>query len=544
MYMITNINKNLLNIVDTFVKNIDIMTQFLLITLPLIPLLLAGFAIVSKTTKTLLVAGTMALALGATLAILSLFNVHLGAEQSGSLSNSTIFSFLFRLDSLSATMMLMVSIIGFVVVRFSKNYLAGDSRQSNFYQRLFLTIALVQLFVLSGNLISLLLSWVATSFSLQSLIAFYKERKGAVAAVKKKFVVARISDFTFFLGLLFLFLQYQSFSLHTIFNEMKDLSLETNTLYLKLSAVFIATAAIIKSVQVPFHGWILEVMEAPTPVSALLHAGLLNAGPFLIIRFSFLFEATTIGSVMLLIVGGVSALYGTIVYPSQASVKTALAYSSIGHMGFSLMLCGLGLYSAALLHLVAHSFYKAHAFLSSGSNVDRKRLQLLNGTLKNKASFWNLLLGLAFSGVIFMGLNTVFGSSAHQQFQFQILQAIIVLGVSTFLSSTAAVFNLSQLLKGIALTGLVLFSFLLFESLISNLISSEIPNLNEPHVWMQVASVVLVVLYTLVAMASKLQLAKSNLIQTKWEVFRRNGFYVHQYFDRLVQLISPSTTKL
>jgi NAD(P)H-quinone oxidoreductase subunit 5 len=132
-------------------------------------------------------------------------------------------------------------------------------------------------------------------------------------------------------------------------------------------------AALLKSAQLPFHGWLVEVMETPTPVSALLHAGVINAGGFLVLRLADIVAPSESALHILSLVGGATALFGSIVMLTQTSVKAALAYSTIAQMGFMMLECGLGAFAAALLHILAHSLYKAHAFLSSGSVIDLAR---------------------------------------------------------------------------------------------------------------------------------------------------------------------------
>ena len=128
-------------------------------------------------------------------------------------------------------------------------------------------------------------------------------------------------------------------------------------------------AAALKTAAFPLHGWLTEVMEAPTPVSALLHAGIINAGGFLLIRTADLVQASPGAMAGLVMIGGLTALFGAVVMLTQSAVKTALAWSTISQMGFMLLQCGLGLWALALLHIVAHSMYKAYAFLSSGGAV-------------------------------------------------------------------------------------------------------------------------------------------------------------------------------
>lgn len=138
-------------------------------------------------------------------------------------------------------------------------------------------------------------------------------------------------------------------------------------------ALFLVGAALLKSAQFPLHGWLIEVMETPTPVSALLHAGIINAGGFLVLRFAEVLSLSLPSLNTLAIVGGFTALFGSLVMLTQTSIKVNLAYSTIAQMGFMMLECGLAAFSAALLHIVAHSLYKAHAFLSSGSVVDIAR---------------------------------------------------------------------------------------------------------------------------------------------------------------------------
>jgi NAD(P)H-quinone oxidoreductase subunit 5 len=137
------------------------------------------------------------------------------------------------------------------------------------------------------------------------------------------------------------------------------------------AAALLALAAILKSAQFPTHGWLTEVMETPTPVSALLHAGVINAGGFLLIRFADVMLLAPGVLAVLVMVGGFTALFGSLVMLTQPAVKTSLAWSTVSQMGFMIFQCGLALFPLALLHIVAHSLYKAHSFLASGGAVER-----------------------------------------------------------------------------------------------------------------------------------------------------------------------------
>lgn len=133
----------------------------------------------------------------------------------------------------------------------------------------------------------------------------------------------------------------------------------------------LALAAVRKSAQFPTHGWLTEMMEAPTPVSALLHAGVVNGGGFLLIRFADLMLLSPGVLAVLAMLGGFTALFGALVMLTQPAVKTSLAWSTVAQMGFMILQCGLALFPLALLHIVAHSLYKAHAFLASGGAVEQ-----------------------------------------------------------------------------------------------------------------------------------------------------------------------------
>ena len=138
----------------------------------------------------------------------------------------------------------------------------------------------------------------------------------------------------------------------------------------ELIGILFVLGAMTKSAQFPFHSWLPDTMETPTPVSALMHAGVINAGGFLVIRLSPLVSLSPIALDLLALIGALTAMLGAVVMLTQTSIKRSLAYSTIAQMGFMMLQCGLGAFSAALLHIVAHSAYKAHAFLSSGSVLD------------------------------------------------------------------------------------------------------------------------------------------------------------------------------
>jgi len=452
------------------------------------------------------------------------------------------FGFSLRLDSLSIIMLAMISLLGFIIVKYSVNYLDGDQRQGAFMGRLAATIAAVQLLVISGNLGVLLISWILTSISLHRLLLFYSDRPGAQLAAKKKFILARLGDACLLISIVLLYLQFGSGNLEVIFSTIKNSGLSSPKL--ELTALFLALAAMLKSAQFPTHGWLIEIMETPTPVSALLHAGLLNAGPFLLIRMSFVMETSAYTSIFLIIVGGSTALFASVAYLTQTSVKTALGYSSVGHMGFSLMTCGLGAYSAALLHLVAHSFYKAHAFLSSGSVIDLVRAAKVT---RVKQSFHpiKIALGVAMALALYTTFAWFWGIDPIKDLSLLLIGTIIIMGLSKlFTSAISSKLNFKLLAQATGLALLVTVAFFSLESGTHALIASQIPDLTVPQ-WGKIIAVGFILIAF--AMAVFIQLIAPQLSQKTFyralAIHIRNGFYANAYFDKLVGALHIHSTE-
>lgn len=272
-----------------------------------------------------------------------------------------------RLDAVSAIMLLLVSFIGWVVVRYASTYLDGERRQGQLMGWLCAVLACVLLLVQAGNLAQLVAAWIATGWFLNKLLLFYPGRPAAQAASRKRATFGRVSDIALVGAAAILASTYGSTDIASILAAASQGGAGWWTV---AAAGLIALAAVIQSAQFPTHGWLTEVMETPTPVSAVLHAGIINAGGFLLIRFADLMLAAPGVLAVLVIIGSFTALFGGLVMLTQPAVKTSLAWSTVAQMGFMIMQCGLALNAIALLHIVAHSLYKAHAFLSSGMAVE------------------------------------------------------------------------------------------------------------------------------------------------------------------------------
>ncbi|WP_209330924.1 proton-conducting transporter membrane subunit [Lunatimonas salinarum] len=474
----------------------------------------------------------------------SYYAIRIGLVESALLGINEI-GFSIRLDSLSLLMLGMIALIAFIVIKFSGNYLDGDKRQGIFLGRLGATIASVQLLVLSGNIGLLFFAWVLTSMSLHRLLLFYRERPGAQIAAKKKFILARLGDACLLIAVGLLYYEVGSGNLEAIFSYLKNqVALDGTLLPVEFAAWFLALAAILKSAQFPTHGWLIEVMETPTPVSALLHAGLLNAGPFLIIRMAYVMEASTFAPMFLMALGGFTALFASVAYLTQTSVKTALGYSSVGHMGFSLMICGLGVYPAAMLHLVAHSFYKAHAFLSSGSVIDVIRASKVTYTA-GKVSPMGLIAGILMALLMYAGFAILWGISPTNQLSLLFIGAVIVLGLSRiFTAALAGEWKPKLIVRAVLLGLMVTLSFFVLESGTHYLLGSQAPDLTQPSAGKIGLMGILLVGFAFVVFVQNYagKLAGSTRFHAL-AIHFRNGFYANAWFDRFVNALHIPSSK-
>ena len=266
---------------------------------------------------------------------------------------------------------LLVGFLGWVVQRFSARYLVGEPGARRYMTWLLATLAAISGLAATDHLGVLLVMWIATSVGLHHLLLFYPDRPAAQLAAHKKFIASRLAEALLAAAL---FLVYrEAGTLHLDALATYAAGRESLPAGMHFAMVLVAVAAVIKCAQVPVHGWLIQVMEAPTPVSALLHAGIVNVAGFVLIRMAELLALAPVAQAVLVIVGGLSALLAGLVMLTRVSIKVRLAWSTCAQMGFMLVECGLGLYELALLHLVAHSLYKAHAFLTAGETVARVR---------------------------------------------------------------------------------------------------------------------------------------------------------------------------
>lgn len=334
-------------------------------------------------------------------------------------------------DAVTVIMLALVALVGAVVSTYSRNYMAGEPREGEFHKWLMLTLASILTVLVASNLLMFSLAWMATSLCLHRLLVFYPERPAAILAAHKKFVFSRIGDASLFVASLLIGATLHTMDFAGLYAAMAD---QAGPLpgSLQTAAWLIVLAAVLKCAQFPFHGWILQVMEAPTPVSALLHAGIVNAGAFLVLRMSPVMSVSGAALDTLAVLGLVTLAIASLVMLTQTSIKVSLAWSTSAQMGFMLLEAGLGLYSLALLHLVAHSLYKAHAFLASGSSVDGFRAPVLpfgHGAPQP----WHWLV--AFQGAVLMTLlaGFLFGIDPREQPALMVTGAVVAIATAQLL---------------------------------------------------------------------------------------------------------------
>lgn len=338
-----------------------------------------------------------------------------------------------RLDVISAAMLVLVAFVGWIVLRYSVSYLDGEARQGPFLGWMAATLAAVLLLVQAGNVVHFGLAWIATSLCLDRLLLFYAGRPQAVRAARKKFIVARIGDAALIGAGGLLIAGYGTTDIATMTQAARAGVAPAGVGW---AAAFLALAAMLKSAQFPFHGWLTEVMETPTPVSALLHAGVINGGGFLLIRFADVMLLSPDVLAVLVMTGGFTALFGGLAMLAQSAVKNALAWSTIAQMGFMIMQCGLALFPLALLHVVAHSLYKAHAFLASGMAVEGVARLRRPGPVAVPGGA-AVLRAFMLALVIYAAIGAAFGLGAKSP-QAIALGAMLIFGVAYLLAQGLA----------------------------------------------------------------------------------------------------------
>ena len=440
------------------------------------------------------------------------------------------------INTVTVIMLSLVSFVGFVVSRYARNYLQGEKHQKRFYTWLNLTLASILTLIVSGNMLMFVLVWMSTSLCLHHLLMFYPERAGAVLAARKKIIVSRVGEVSLLIAVLLIGSTLHTMEFEALFHAMAAMT-GPLPIALQWASGLIVLAAALKTAQFPLQGWLIQVMEAPTPVSALLHAGIVNGGAFLIIRMSPIMSQSINASNALVIIGLVTVAAAGLVLLTQTSIKVFLAWTTTAQMGFMLLECGFGLYSLAMLHLVTHSLYKAHAFLSSGSTVDIFRAPAVYPA-QSTATFWQWIVVLSFAGLMTTGIGTAFGVTPKSQPALLALGVIFAVAMTQLLlQSFKAGMGAAFIARAAGLSALVGTAYFSLHAAFHFMLATSLPAvrmINGPTQFALIGLVMLVFLVILLIQQNLPNLAQYPIARRAY-VHLRNGLYVDIPFSRLVQ---------
>jgi NADH-quinone oxidoreductase subunit L len=305
----------------------------------------------------------------------------------GNTYNGTVYTWLvtgdarfevgFLIDQLSATMMVVVSFVSLMVHIYTIGYMHDDPGYQRFFSYISLFTFSMMMLVMSNNFLQLFFGWEAVGLVSYLLIGFWYTRPSAIYANMKAFLVNRVGDFGFLLGIAMVLMYFGTLDYAAVFtqapeivNEQIELIPGSSWLVITVICILLFIGAMGKSAQFPLHVWLPDSMEGPTPISALIHAAtMVTAGIFMVARMSPLFELSENALSFILIIGGITTLFMALVAVVQDDIKRVVAYSTLSQLGYMTVALGASAYSAAIFHLMTHAFFKAVLFLGAGSVI-------------------------------------------------------------------------------------------------------------------------------------------------------------------------------
>jgi NADH-quinone oxidoreductase subunit L len=320
------------------------------------------------------------------------------------------------IDRLTAAMLLLVTIVSSLVHIYTIGYMHGEPGYARFFAYIALFTFSMLMLVMADNLLQLFVFWEAVGLCSYLLIGHWFDRPSACAAATKAFIVNRIGDFGFILGLFMVWSYTGSLNHAVVFEKVKELSGVTlnflapfggslDVSVMTVTCLLLFTGAVGKSAQFPLHVWLPDAMEGPTPISALIHAAtMVTAGVFMVARLSPLYDLSSTALTVVAVTGGLTMVLGATIALTQTDIKRVVAYSTVSQLGYMVMACGLGAYAAGMYHLLTHGAFKALLFLGCGSVIialhheqDMRHM----GGLKEKlpVTYWTFVVGsLALAG--------------------------------------------------------------------------------------------------------------------------------------------------
>jgi NADH-quinone oxidoreductase subunit L len=315
-----------------------------------------------------------------------------------------------QMDQLTVVMLLVVTGVGFLIHIYSTGYMAHESGYYRFFSYLNLFMFFMLILVLAANYVLLFVGWEGVGLCSYLLIGFYFLRKSASDAGKKAFIVNRIGDFGFMLGMFLLFRTFGTLDFKGVFDAAAGPSWgheawgQFGTMTIACLLLFMGATG--KSAQLPLYVWLPDAMEGPTPVSALIHAAtMVTAGVYVVARSHILFVHSETAMVVVAVVGCATAFFAATIGLVQTDIKKVLAYSTVSQLGYMFLACGVGAFSAGIFHLMTHAFFKALLFLAAGSVIHamggEQDMRKMGGlSTKIKYTYWTMLIAtLAIAGI-------------------------------------------------------------------------------------------------------------------------------------------------
>lgn len=304
-------------------------------------------------------------------------NTYNGSVYTWLTSGETIFEIGFLIDTLSATMMVVVTSVSLMVHIYTIGYMHGDPGYQRFFSYISLFTFSMLMLVMSNNFLQLFFGWEAVGLVSYLLIGFWYTRPTAIYANLKAFLVNRVGDFGFLLGIGLVLMYFGTLDYELVFahaEHMASRSVEIwpgqSWMLMTVICLLLFVGAMGKSAQFPLHVWLPDSMEGPTPISALIHAAtMVTAGIFMVARMSPLFEHSEAALSTVLVIGGITTLFMALVAVVQNDIKRVVAFSTLSQLGYMTVALGASAYSAAIFHLMTHAFFKALLFLGAGSVI-------------------------------------------------------------------------------------------------------------------------------------------------------------------------------
>jgi NADH-quinone oxidoreductase subunit L len=333
-------------------------------------------------------------------------------------SGSFVVPFNILIDHLSIFMCLVITGVGGLIVTYAVGYMAreDDPSYARFFTYMDVFIFSMLLLVLAGNFVFLIVGWAMVGLSSYFLIGFWYQRRSAVLAARKAFVMNVIGDVGMILGAFVIFVQFHTITYAGVFNGIASSSCReslaacfhiTDSFSLELAAFLFLVGAVAKSAQLPLHTWLPDAMEGPTPVSALIHAAtMVTAGVYLVGRMHPIYDIAVYAHAAVAIIGAVTALFAASIAIVQTDIKRVLAYSTMSQIGYMFLAVGVGAYSAGFFHLMSHAFFKALLFMAAGNVIhamnDEQDMRKYGGLFRQlPRTSWSFLIGaLSLVGVI------------------------------------------------------------------------------------------------------------------------------------------------